>query len=149
MRYFVVSVFCALLLGVFFVPRSFADEWDKATLFTFNQPVEVPGTVLSPGTYLFRLMDSPSDRDIVEIFNADGTHLYTTVMAIPDERLDPTSKTVVTLEERARKAPEAIESWFYPGDLSGLRFTYPKVETARLAQVSHNSRSVSSGLSGK
>ena len=89
--------------------------------------------MLSPGTYTFRLLNSESDRDIVQIFNAAGTKLYTTVMAIPDYRLDPTSKTVITFEERAKYAPEAINSWFYPGALYGLEFVYPKVKSVDLA----------------
>ena len=37
-----------------------ADEWDKKTIFTFNAPVEVPGKVLTPGTYVFKLLNSSS-----------------------------------------------------------------------------------------
>ena len=109
-----------------------ADEWNKETIMTFNQPVEVPGMVLKAGTYQFRLMDSPSDRDVVQIFNADGTHLYENVLAISAYRLEPTDKTVVTFEERAQGTPEAIATWFYPGDNSGVEFVYPKVNTAVL-----------------
>src|ERR1041385_8480968 len=109
-----------------------ADEWNKETIMTFNQPVEVPGMVLKAGTYQFRLMDSPSERNVVQILNADGTHLYEDVLAISAYRLEPSDKTVVTLEERAQGSPEAIATWFYPGDNSGVEFVYPKVNTAGL-----------------
>jgi hypothetical protein len=104
-----------------------ADEWNKETLVTFNQPVEVPNMVLKAGTYEFRLLDSPSDRHVVQILNADGTHLYENVLAIPAYRLDPSDKTVVTFEERAQGAPDAVATWFYPGDNSGVEFVYPHV----------------------
>jgi hypothetical protein len=125
-------MFC---LGVFVLSVPLivrADDWNKETLMTFKQPVEVPGMVLKAGTYQFRLMDSPTMRNVVQILNADGTHLYKNVLAIPAYRLEPADKTVVTFEERAQGAPEAIATWFYPGDNSGEEFVYPKVSTAAL-----------------
>jgi hypothetical protein len=83
-------VLCALFACAFLLPTAAADEWNNRTTVTFSAPVEVPGVgapILPAGTYLFKLMDSPSDRNIVQIFNEDGTHLYTTVLAIPNYRL--------------------------------------------------------------
>jgi hypothetical protein len=91
---------CLLLFCALFVPRTMADEWNKATKVTFSAPIEVPGRVLSAGTYWFTLMDSPSDRNIVQIWNSDRTQLLTMILAIPDYRLQPTGKTVMKFEER-------------------------------------------------
>ena len=114
---------CVFMIAVMALPTAvMADEWNKATKLTFNEPVEVPGMVLEPGTYWFTLADSDSDRNIVEIWNADRTHLIKTILAIPDYRLKPTGKTVVHFEERPSDSPEAIHSWFYPGDNYGLQF---------------------------
>src|SRR5215468_3724226 len=113
------SLVMVLGLGVFllFTPLAAkADEWNKKTTITFNQPIEIPGMVLTPGTYVFELLDSPSDRNVVQIFNADKSHLYENVLAIPAYRLEPSDKTGVTLEETAEGTPEAIKTWFYPGD---------------------------------
>ncbi len=126
---------CLVLLGTSLTVNVNADEWDKATKVTFNNPVELPGMVLPAGTYLFRLMDSPSDRNIVEVFSADRSKLYDTILAIPDYRLEPTGKTVMTFEERTAGSPEAIKAWFYPGDEYGLEFVYPKPRAVQLAQV--------------
>jgi LPXTG-motif cell wall-anchored protein len=116
-------------------PRINADEWSKRTTVTFNEPVEIPGQVLSAGTYVFKLMDSQSDRNIVQIFNKKENHIYATILAIPDYRLKPTGKTVITFEERAADSPQAIKAWFYPGDNYGQEFVYPKVRAAQLAKV--------------
>lgn len=105
-------------------PRAKADEWNKKTIVTVNAPVELPGVVLPAGTYVFQLLDSPSDRDIVEVFNQDESHIYATIMAISEYRLEPTNETIITLEERPKDSPEAIKEWFYPGDLNGLEFVY-------------------------
>jgi hypothetical protein len=126
---------CVFVMMVVALPTAvMADEWNKATQLTFNEPVEVPGTVLAAGTYWFTLADSESDRNIVEIWNADRTHLIDTVLAIPDYRLKPTGKTVVHFEERPSDAPEAIHSWFYPGDNYGEEFVYPKSRAIQLAK---------------
>lgn len=82
----------------------------------------------------FTLTDSESDRNIVEIWDADRTHLVTTVLAIPDYRLRPTGKTVVHFEEHPSDQPEAIHSWFYPGDNYGEEFVYPKTRATQLAK---------------
>jgi hypothetical protein len=118
------------LMGSMIAP-AIADEWDKETKLEFSAPVEVPGQVLAAGKYVFRLLDSESDRNIVEIFSEDANgnqKLVTTIPAIPDYRQDTPDKPVVNFEERASGSPEAIHSWFYPGDNTGWAFVYPKAE---------------------
>jgi len=116
-------------------PAVNADAWDRLTKVTFNAPVEIPGRVLEPGTYWFKLLDSPSDRNIVQIYNADQSRQIAMILAIPDYRLKPADKTVITFEERASNAPEAIKAWFYPGDDYGEEFVYPKPRAVQLAKI--------------
>ena len=110
-------------------PSARADAWDKETVVTFSNPVEVPGQVLPPGTYVFKLAESQSDRGIVQIFSEDHSRLLATILAIPDYRPTPTEKTVISLEERPSGRPEAVHAWFYPGDNQGVAFVYPKSAT--------------------
>jgi hypothetical protein len=130
-----ISVVCMMASGA-----ASAQNWDKTTRVTFNVPVEIPGIgaqVLPAGTYVFRLLDSLSDRHIVQIFNADQSHLFATILAIPNYRLRPTDKTVMTFAERAAGEPQAIRAWFYPGDNSGQEFVYPKKRAVVLAKVTN------------
>jgi hypothetical protein len=130
--------FCLLavsLLGATALPGVHADDWNKKTLVTFSQAVEVPGAVLPAGTYTFRLLDTLSDRNVVQIFNADGSHLITTILAINNYRLQPTDKTVMTFTERSGESPDALRAWFYPGDSFGQEFVYPKVRAVQLAET--------------
>jgi LPXTG-motif cell wall-anchored protein len=130
-----VFIFClALLFAVAMPSAMMADEWDKATKLTFSEPVEVPGLVLAAGTYWFTLADSDSDRNIVQVWDADRTHLVTSILAIPDYRLQPTGKTVIHFEERPSDSPEAIHSWYYPGANYGEEFVYPKTRAAQFAK---------------
>ncbi len=118
------------------LPKVQADEWDKKTIFTFNAPVEVPGQVLTPGRYVFKLLNSSSDRNIVQVFNKDQTRLIGTFLTIPDYRMKPAEKPLLTFEERAAGSPEAIKAWFYPGDNYGNEFVYPKQRAVQLASQS-------------
>src|ERR1700694_361096 len=115
-----------------FIAPAFADEWNKETKLEFSTPVEVPGKVLNAGKYVFRLADSESDRNIVQIFSEDASgvqKLVTTVLAIPAYRMTTPDESIVQLEERHSGSPEAIHTWFYPGDNTGWEFVYPKGET--------------------
>ena len=137
----VSTVFGVALLSAAFTPSANADEWNKKTTVTFSSPVEIPGVhlqgwgVLPAGTYVFKLLDSKSDRHIVQIFNQDETTVYATILAIPNYRLKATDKTVITFNEGIRDRPEAIRAWFYPGANWGEEFVYPKSKAVVLAQV--------------
>ena len=87
------------LLGFVSASSVLAARQDDKTVLTFSQPVEIPGHVLPAGTYTFKLVDSMSDRHIVQVFNADGSEIIATVMAIPDYRLTPTDETVIKFSE--------------------------------------------------
>jgi hypothetical protein len=105
--------------------------------------VEIPGVhlagwaVLPAGTYVFKILDSRSDRHVVQIFSADEKTLYATILAIPNYRLKPTDKTVMTFSERPAGEPEALRTWFYPGRNWGEEFVYPKAKATVLAKTSN------------
>jgi hypothetical protein len=128
------TLFMALFFAVTFSSSARADEKDRATKLTFSEPVEVPGQVLTPGTYWFTIVDNPSNRNIVRIWNADRTRMVKTILAIPDYRMRPTQHTVINFAERPSGSPEAIESWFYPGLSYGQEFVYPKTRATLLAK---------------
>jgi len=136
----VVIILCLTLVVVAIPSGAKADTWNKKTNVTFSQPVEIPGVgaqILPAGTYVFKLLDSLSNRHIVQIFNQDQTHLFATILAIPNYRLQATDKTVMTFRERAAGTPEAIRAWFYPGANWGQEFVYPKKRAIELAKLTH------------
>ena len=137
MNRFVVAMASVGLLGVALSSSARADEWNKKTMMTVNEPIQVPNKVLPAGTYVIKLLDSPSDRHIVQIFNANETHLETTILAIPNYRIQPTGKTVFTFWETPPGQPKALRAWFYPGDNFGQEFAYPKSAAVQIAAVAH------------
>jgi hypothetical protein len=118
------GIICLMLLAIFFVPQGRADELDRKTIMTFNQPIQVPGKVLPAGTYVFKLLDS-NDPTLVTIFGADETHLITTVRGIPNSRTQTPDNTSIQFEDRSSGQPEALKAWFYKGDDTGVEFVYP------------------------
>lgn len=129
----------AAIAGGVFAPSAKADQWDKKTVLTVDQPIQVNKTVLQPGTYVFKLLESQSDRHIVQIFNDRQDHLYATVLAIPNYRLEPTGHSRFAFWETPPGHVKALRAWFYPGDNFGQEFTYPK----QLAMMETNTASTS------
>ena len=128
---------CLTALCVLVVPTATADDWNRKTVITFSGPVEVPGVgahTLPAGTYVFKILDSQSDRHIVQIFNQDETQVLTTILAIPNYRLKTTDKTTITFRERPAGQPEALRAWFYPGRAWGEEFVYEKSRALELAK---------------
>lgn len=123
----------SLAAAVSLAPMAKADEWNKRTILTVNEAIQLPTVVLQPGTYTFKLLDSLSDRHIVQVFDKDGMHLITTILAIPNYRLQPTGKSEFTFWEVPAGQPPAMRAWFYPGDNFGQEFAYPKDMSTQIA----------------
>jgi hypothetical protein len=134
---------CIALMGAVLTPTAKADDSNNKTVITFSGPVEIPGVhltgfgILPAGTYVFKLLDSLSDRHIVQIFSQDQKTVYATILAIPNYRLKATDKTVMTFSERPAGEPEALRAWFYPGKNWGDEFVYPKARAMEIAKTTN------------
>jgi len=126
------------LMAVVGVGIAAAAQWDKKTIITTDEVMQVPGTTLQPGTYVIRLADSDSNRHIVQFFDKDEKHIITTILAIPNERVRPTGKSVFAFWEVPAGQPKALRAWFYPGDNFGQEFAYPKLEADRISASNNN-----------
>ena len=131
---------CVGCIGVMLAPTAQADEWNKKTVLTVNETIQMPScctpdhtVTLPPGKYVMVLVDSLSDRHIVRVFAEDEKTVITTVLAIPNYRLQPTGKTVLQYWEVPAGQPKELRAWFYPGDNFGQEFAYPKQKAAEIA----------------
>jgi hypothetical protein len=132
----VLSIICLCVATLVSTSAVRADEWNKKTVVTISQPIEIPGGIILPaGTYVFKLMDSFANRHIVQIFSEDQSRIFATILAIPNYRLRTTDKTVMTFGESVDGVPQAIRAWFYPGSNSGEEFVYPRHRAMELAKV--------------
>jgi LPXTG-motif cell wall-anchored protein len=132
-----VVAFSGIALTMGMAVSAQADQWDKRTVLTINEPMQIRETVLQPGQYVLKLVDSSSDRHIVQIFNANQTHLINTVMAVPDYRVQATGGSRFVMWETPAGSAKALKAWFYPGDNFGQEFPYPK----NLTVIAQNSTS--------
>jgi len=130
------ALFAAVVGFVAVAPKASADEWNKKTIITTSEPIEVPGATLPAGTYVFKLVNTTdADRHTVIIQNERENHTYATILAIPNYRIRPTGKTRLMFWETPAGQPKALRAWFYPGDNFGQEFAYKKDRGAQIAQT--------------
>ena len=137
-----LSIACTVgLLGGAMAATGGAQDMNSRdrTYFTFSTAIQVPGHRLTAGKYMFQLLDSPGNRHVVQVYNAQGTRLLANLMALPNERIRPADKTVVTLFATPSSKPYAIRSWFYPGRTVGHEFVYPKRQAEEIARATRQS----------
>lgn len=132
----IITLCCIAALGAGIATFSVnADAWNKKTTISITEPMQIPGATLTPGKYVFKLMDSSSNRHIVQVFNEDEKSVINTILAIPNQRLHPTGKSEFGFWEVPAGNVPALRSWFYPGDNFGHEFAYPKQEATKLSAM--------------
>lgn len=124
------------VVSFIFIVNVHASVSDQKTIVTFNQPVDIPGKVLTPGTYVFKLLDTGS-REVVQVLDKNETKVITTFIALPTEMSKPPEKPFIRFKEQAPGAPPAIEAWFYPGNTIGHEFVYPRQHASELAKANN------------
>src|SRR5436190_11630668 len=131
------TVCCAAALTVALAPGARADEWNKKTILTFSGPVQIPGATLPAGSYVFKLADIPGNRHVVQVFSKDEKKIFTTLLAVPNQRSEPSDKPIILFAERASGSPQAVKVWYYPGETIGNEFVYPKSQAMKIARETH------------
>jgi hypothetical protein len=124
------AVLAVLVAGV-----ARADSYDKRTVFTFNRPISLPGVTLPAGDYLFRIVDTETNRKVIQVLSGDGKTPYAMLHSIPEIRRDASENPEVRFMETAKGQPSAIKTWWYPGERTGYEFIYPKDQARNLAKV--------------
>jgi hypothetical protein len=127
-----LAILGLMLTFTIMLPVVHADDWNQATRFTFNQPVQVPGHILPAGTYFFQLVGD--NHHLVQIFNEDRTAVAI-LYSVSRERYDRRAEAAITLANRGGTHPQAIVAWFFVGETEGHEFLYPKQEEQELAHA--------------
>jgi hypothetical protein len=109
---------------------------DKAVYFTFSAPVALPNTTLPAGKYLFRLADSLVNRQIVQVYSADGSKLHAMLMTLPQLRPQPANNAELRFLETPANQPPAVANYWYPVERYGWEFIYPREQARQLAATS-------------
>jgi len=136
MRTRVAMLACVIAVGLAVASPAHAQLWNKKTFFTFSEPVQLPGNVTLPaGKYVFQLAAPDSSRWVVRVQSEDGSKVYTTLFAIPTQRMKPADAPEIAFMETPANMPHAVKVWWYPGESTGREFIYPREQALRLARV--------------
>jgi hypothetical protein len=124
----------AIIMALSLCPSTKADEWDKKTVVTFDQDVEIPGQVLPAGTYVFKLLRNNSNRNIVQIWTAHESHLLSTLITVGDSFPNPSGDPYFVLDMSGTEEgyPPVVASWFFGGGNEGRDFVYSSYSTTRV-----------------
>src|SRR5215469_15217936 len=141
----VLLTIAALLLALSLGTRAKADDWDKKTIVTFDQDVEIPGQVLPAGIYVFKLFRSSSDRFTVQVWDGSEFQLLATLITIGDSYPNPNGKAYFVLDTSGTDEgyPPAVVSWFFAGSDEGRDFIYSGYSTTRMLDSQDSSQSQS------
>jgi hypothetical protein len=130
------------LLTSCFAPSLRADERNKETRVTTNQPLQVEDTVLPPGQYLFKLLEPDTDQNIVSIYSVDGSRLEGIVVGLTAYRAEAGDKKLLAVSQPVGDQPAVLKYWFFPGSNEGIEFqaTKPSRANTRLAKSKKKGR---------
>ena len=104
------------VLLVAFAALAGADQWSDKTTLKSDSANHIPGATVAPGTYTFQLLDTKANREVVQIFNEDGTRLSRHDSGDSDQANGRDRGRGGQAEsDRSPGAPAALKAWFYPG----------------------------------
>jgi len=134
-----IVFFSLALLALAAAPKAGASAMSQTTYVSFNRPVEIPGTVLLPGTYVFRLAMPTSDMHVIQVFKKNDRQLVATLFTIPDFKAKPANNVIVMFKENpaAAVAPAPIKEWLYPGNKTAQEFVYPRKRAIQIARATN------------
>jgi hypothetical protein len=83
--------------------------------------------------------DLSGNRHVVQVFDKAEKKIFATLLAIPNDRMEPSDEPVVMFAERPVGSPQAVKVWYYPGERIGNEFVYPKSVAMKIAKANHQS----------
>lgn len=110
---------------------------DQRTYLTFSGPVQMPGVTLPAGKYVFKLAPTAL-HNVMQVFDGEETHIIGQWFFVPanrttEEQSRADGKPVVMFREMPEGFTPAIHYFFYPTDLTGKEFIYPKDQALKIA----------------
>src|SRR5262245_24639919 len=138
-RRILVSAFAAAMFFALNASSSVAQgPIDSRTEFTFSSSVEMPGTTLPPGTYVFRIADPNTSRTVMQVMDKGSNKTYGLFLTISAIRPKPSDDAELRFLETPAGKPAAVKTWWYPGNSTGREFIYPKAQARKLAAATNS-----------
>jgi hypothetical protein len=114
---------------------------DQRTYLTFSGPVQMPGVTLPAGKYVFKLAPTAL-HNVMQVFDGEEKHIIGQWFFVPVERTNEEQskadgKPVVMFREMPEGVTPAVHYFYYPTDLRGKEFIYPKEQALKIAAATH------------
>src|SRR5258705_6928640 len=138
------SIAAAVFTAAFLAAATGASAQDsnvnQRTFLTFSGPVQMPGVTLPAGKYVFRLADT-SLHNVMQVFDGEEKQIIGQWFFIPrnrtiEEANAANGKPVVQFMEVPQGMTPPVKYYFYPTDLTGKEFIYPKDQALKIAAAS-------------
>jgi hypothetical protein len=134
MKLFVITAVLAIVAVLSFNAAAQETNASERTFLTFSNAFELPGLSLQPGTYVFKLADTPS-RNVVQVWDREEKNMLGHWLFVQADRPEVTSENVVMFRETPAGTPPAVQYWYFPGERIGKEFIYPKDQATRIARA--------------
>jgi len=126
------------VIGIAPAPSASAEIPEVAYL-PVDEPLDVGGTILEPGTYVIRVLPSISNRNILQVTNEDRTKVFATLLSIPHPLPvnEEATATKFVFYPAAGDSPRALRTWYNPESTSdgGHDIVYPERRAMQIASV--------------
>lgn len=106
----------------------------KSTL-TVTDPVEVPGAILQPGTYVVKVVENMNNRNMVQFTDVAESKVFAAALCTPHVGAAPEPNTMYVYFPNRENGGKALRTWFAPNDRFGQDFVYPRERAVELARV--------------
>ena len=135
------AVFTAAFLAAATSVSAQDSNVDQRTYLTFSGPVQMPGITLPAGKYVFKLAPTAL-HNVMQVFDGEEKHIVGQWFFVPVERTNEEQskadgKPVVMFREMPEGMTPAVHYFFYPTDLRGKEFIYPKDQALKIAAATH------------
>jgi len=114
---------------------------DQRTYLTFSGPVQMPGITRPAGKYVFKLAPTAL-HNVMQVFDGEekniiGQWFFVPVERTTEEQSKADGKPVVMFREMPEGVTPAVHYFYYPTDLRGKEFIYPKDQAVKIAAATH------------
>ena len=135
------AVFTAAFLAAATSVSAQDSNVDQRTYLTFSGPVQMPGITLPAGKYVFKLAPTAL-RNVMQVFDGEekniiGQWFFVPVERTTEEQSKADGKPVVMFREMPEGVTPAVHYFYYPTDLRGKEFIYPKDQAVKIAAATH------------
>jgi hypothetical protein len=131
-----LAILCLAGIGMGATASRAEDSAKKATL-TINALMQLPGTTVAAGSYVFKQSGEQAGWNIVQVYNQDESSLVTTLLAYPNPTLSSNGRTILIYPQSTDGRTQVMEAFFFDNDPVAQQLAYPKKTADEIGAANH------------